>query len=105
MRTHRGHARRAGPGPGQPGGAGRPPCRRGTVRFGWSPVADVAAAAEALQAINRLPGVRDVNRERDQVAIRGGREVIAHVGACLSDPVAPCPPISAWTSPVWSRRY
>ena len=63
-----------------------------TVRFGRSPVADVAATAESLQAINRLPGVPDANRERDQVAVRGRREVIAHVGAWLVGSVAPIPP-------------
>ena len=53
-----------------------------TVRFGMSPVTDVATAA-ALQELNRLPGVHAVTRERDQVVVRGDREVIADVGAWL----------------------
>ncbi len=53
-----------------------------TVRFGIAPMADVVTAA-ALQELGRLPGVHAVTRERDQVAIRGSREVIAHVGAWL----------------------
>ena len=53
-----------------------------TVRFGISPVTDVATAA-ALQELNRLPGVHAVTREHDQVVVRGDREVIAHVGAWL----------------------
>lgn len=47
-----------------------------TIRFGAPQVADLDAVAETLQALNRLPGVHGVSRERDQLAIRGGREVI-----------------------------
>ena len=53
-----------------------------TIRFGISPVTDVATAA-ALQELNRLPGVHAVTREHDQFVVRGDREVIAHVGAWL----------------------
>jgi ABC-2 type transport system ATP-binding protein len=53
-----------------------------TVRFGLPHMTDVVTAA-ALQEINGLPGVHAVTRERDQVAVRGGREVIAQVGAWL----------------------
>jgi ABC-2 type transport system ATP-binding protein len=41
------------------------------------------ATADALQSLNRLPGVSGVTRERGQVAIRGDRTAIAHVGAWL----------------------
>ena len=53
-----------------------------TVRFGISPVSDVATAA-VLPALNRLPGVHAVTREDGQVVVRGDREVIAYVGAWL----------------------
>ncbi len=65
-----------------------------TVRFGLSPVSstlDMAVTAETLQALNRLPGVHGVAHEHDQVAIRGGREVIAHVGAWLVQCGTPIP--------------
>ncbi len=52
-----------------------------TVRFGL--VGDTAAAADSLQALNRLPGVTSVTRERGDVVIRGTREAIAQVGAWL----------------------
>ncbi|WP_182481247.1 ABC transporter ATP-binding protein [Nocardioides immobilis] len=39
--------------------------------------------ADALQALNRLPGVAGVTRDRGQVAVRGDRTAIAHVGAWL----------------------
>ena len=41
------------------------------------------ATADSLQAINRLPGVVGVTRERGQIAVRGDRTAIAHVGAWL----------------------
>jgi ABC-2 type transport system ATP-binding protein len=53
-----------------------------TVRFGIAPATDTTTAA-LLRQLNRLSGVRAVTRERDQVTIRGEREVIAHVGAWL----------------------
>ena len=54
-----------------------------TVRFGTTWVADTATEADLLQAVNRLPHVHGVTRQGDQIAIRGAREVIAHVGAWL----------------------
>jgi ABC-2 type transport system ATP-binding protein len=62
-----------------------------TVRFGLPPVAPVATTAETLQALNRVPGVHAVTHARDQVAVRGGRDVIAHVGAWLVQRGAPIP--------------
>ena len=62
-----------------------------TVRFGVPPLADLSAAADTLQALNRLPGVHAVTRERDQLAVRGEREVIAHVGAWLVASGRPVP--------------
>src|SRR5699024_4102502 len=41
------------------------------------------ATAAALQELNRLPGVQAVAGERDQVAVRGTRGVVAHIGAWL----------------------
>jgi ABC-2 type transport system ATP-binding protein len=61
-----------------------------TVRFGV-PTADLTARAAILQAMNRLPGVREVTGQRDQVAVRGGRQVIAHVGAWLVATGEPVP--------------
>jgi ABC-2 type transport system ATP-binding protein len=63
-----------------------------TVRFGLPEVADIAARAATLQAVNRLPGVHRVTQEHEQVAVRGGREVIAHVGAWLVGTGRPVPP-------------
>src|SRR6187397_1844590 len=40
-----------------------------TIRFGISPVTDVATAA-TLQELNRLPGVHAVTREHDQIVVR-----------------------------------
>ncbi len=54
-----------------------------TVRF-RQPTTDLGATADLLQQLNRLPGVDGVSRERDQVAVRGGRAAIAHVGAWLA---------------------
>jgi ABC-2 type transport system ATP-binding protein len=62
-----------------------------TVRFGHSAVEAVADTAATLQALNRLPGVEAVTHDRGQVAVRGGREVIAHVGAWLTQPGTPIP--------------
>jgi ABC-2 type transport system ATP-binding protein len=47
--------------------------------------------ADALQSINRLPGVSGVTRERGQVAVRGDRTAIAHVGAWLVETGRPIP--------------
>jgi ABC-2 type transport system ATP-binding protein len=44
---------------------------------------DLPGTADTLQSLNRLPGVSGVTRERGQVAIRGDRTAIAHVGAWL----------------------
>lgn len=65
------------------------------VRFGLAS-ADTAASdlrqtADTLQALNRLPGVTGVARERGDVAIRGTREVIAQVGAWLVNTGRPVP--------------
>jgi ABC-2 type transport system ATP-binding protein len=65
-----------------------------TVRFGVPPVSStvtMAVTADILQALNRLPGVHGVSHEHDQVAIRGGRDVIAHVGAWLVQRDVPIP--------------
>ena len=51
----------------------------------------MAVTAETLQRLNRLPGVHGVTHERDQVSIRGGRDVIAHVGAWLVGRGTPIP--------------
>lgn len=53
-----------------------------TVRFGLAD-ADLHTTADTLQSLNRLPGVAGVTRERGQVAVRGDRTAIAHVGAWL----------------------
>src|SRR3954451_2771034 len=62
-----------------------------TVRF-TLPLEGVAATAESLQQLNRLPGVTHVRHSSDQVAVRGTREVIAHVGAWLVVSQRPIPP-------------
>ncbi len=62
-----------------------------TVRFGLRPLAPVETIAGTLQSLNRLAGVHGVSHERDQVAIRGSRDVIAHVGAWLVQRDAPVP--------------
>jgi ABC-2 type transport system ATP-binding protein len=61
-----------------------------TVRFRLvdRPMTDIA---ETLQQLNRMPGVHGVQREADQVAIRGEREVIAHSGAWLVQTGRPVP--------------
>ena len=58
--------------------------REVTIRFGMTD-GDMATTADMLQAINRLPGVAGVTRDRGQVAVRGDRTAIAHVGAWLVD--------------------
>ncbi|MBS4753855.1 ABC transporter ATP-binding protein [Nocardioides sp. zg-ZUI104] len=50
-----------------------------TVRFGLPGAGGSAIRGE----LDRLPGVHRVSQERDQVAIEGAREAIAHVGAWL----------------------
>lgn len=60
------------------------------IRF-TLPVSDDHAAATALQQLNRLPGVRSVTRSGPAVTVRGGRVVIAHVGAWLTDRPEPIP--------------
>jgi ABC-2 type transport system ATP-binding protein len=62
-----------------------------TVRFGL-PHDPVAATAESLQQLNRLPGVTQVGHSNGQVAVRGTREVIAHVGGWLVASQRPIPP-------------
>ena len=61
-----------------------------TVRF-TLPHDGVAATAGSLQQLNRLPGVAAITHSHDQVAVRGGREVIAHVGAWLVGSHRPIP--------------
>jgi len=64
--------------------------REVTVRFALPDEADLSGTAADLQALNRLPGTVAVTRDRGQVAIRGTRDVIAHVGAWLvrrGDPI------------------
>lgn len=61
-----------------------------TVRFG-TPPATAADTAALLQEVNRLPGVRAVTRDRNQVVVHGDREVIAHVGAWLVRRPGPVP--------------
>ncbi len=62
-----------------------------TVRFSL-PHDPVAATAESLQQLNRLPGVTQVGHSNGQVAVRGTREVIAHVGGWLVASQRPIPP-------------
>jgi ABC-2 type transport system ATP-binding protein len=65
------------------------------VRFGLAATdttaSDLRQIADTLQALNRLPGVTGVVRERDDVVIRGSREIIAHVGAWLVSTGRPVP--------------
>lgn len=62
-----------------------------TVRFGL-PGELLAATADSLQQLNRLPGVSHVAHDNGQVAVRGSREVIAHVGNWLVVSRRPIPP-------------
>ena len=62
-----------------------------TVRF-TLPHQGVAATAESLQQLNRLPGAANVAHSNDQVTVRGTRNVIAHVGAWLVASQRPIPP-------------
>ncbi|NDL55706.1 ABC transporter ATP-binding protein [Phytoactinopolyspora mesophila] len=64
------------------------------MRFGLAAAgapADLQQTAYTLQALNRLPGVTSVARERGDVVIRGTREVIAQVGAWLVSTGRPAP--------------
>lgn len=61
-----------------------------TVGFGLPDLA-LTRTAVALQELNRLPGVTAVMHDGDQVAVRGGRQVIAHVGAWLLGTGCPVP--------------
>jgi ABC-2 type transport system ATP-binding protein len=61
-----------------------------TVRFGIV-TTDLTSMADALQALNRLPGVTAVTRDGADVVIRGTREAIAHVGAWLVGTGRPVP--------------
>jgi len=62
-----------------------------TVRFSL-PHDPVTANAESLQQLNRLPGVTHVSHSNGQAAVRGTREVIAHVGSWLVASQRPIPP-------------
>ena len=64
--------------------------REVTVRFGLV-TTDMTSTANTLQALNRLPGVTGVTRDRADVVIRGTREAIAHVGAWLVRTGRPVP--------------
>jgi ABC-2 type transport system ATP-binding protein len=59
--------------PDPPGGRGGRPGDR----------LETHTTADTLQSLNRLPGVAGVTRDRGQVAVRGDRTAIAHVGAWL----------------------
>ena len=61
-----------------------------TVRFGLV-TTDMTSTANTLQALNRLPGVTGVTRDRGDVVIRGTREAIAQVGAWLVGTGRPVP--------------
>ena len=61
-----------------------------TVRFGLDST-DLTSTASNLQALNRLPGVTGVTRDRADVVIRGSRDAIAHVGAWLVGTGRPVP--------------
>jgi ABC-2 type transport system ATP-binding protein len=61
-----------------------------TVRF-TLPHISVADTAESLQQLNRLPGVALVTHSNDQMAVRGSRDVIAHVGAWMVASRRPIP--------------
>ncbi|HYG92945.1 MAG TPA: hypothetical protein VD859_05090, partial [Nocardioides sp.] len=62
-----------------------------TVRFAL-PTGDLATNARTLDELRRLSGVTEVTRDRAQVAVRGTREAIAHVGAWLVGTGHPIPP-------------
>lgn len=61
-----------------------------TVRFGLGRT-DSRRTADTLQALNRLPGVTGVTRERTDVVVRGTREAIAQVDAWLVGNGTPVP--------------
>jgi ABC-2 type transport system ATP-binding protein len=60
------------------------------VRFGL-PAADLVSTADTLQALNRLPGVAGVTRDRGDVVIRGTREAFVQFGAWLVRTGRPVP--------------
>ncbi|HYG94811.1 MAG TPA: ABC transporter ATP-binding protein [Nocardioides sp.] len=64
--------------------------REATVRFAL-PTGDLATNG-TLDELRRLSGVTEVTRDRAQVAVRGTREAIAHVGAWLVGTGHPIPP-------------
>jgi ABC-2 type transport system ATP-binding protein len=56
----------------------------GEATISFTPTApDDATMARALQELDRLPGVQSVRREGRRIAVRGTREVVAHVGGWL----------------------
>lgn len=61
-----------------------------TVRFGLT-AGDPTSTADTLQALNQLPGVTRVTRDRRDVVIRGTREAIAQVGAWMVGSRRPVP--------------
>jgi ABC-2 type transport system ATP-binding protein len=64
--------------------------REVTVRFA-APDGDLSATADSLQSLDRLPGVAGVTRDRGEIAIRGDRTAIAHVGSWLVGTGRPVP--------------
>lgn len=61
-----------------------------TLRFGLA-AEDVGSTADTLQALNRLPGVTGVTRDRRDVVVRGTREAIVQVGAWMVRTGRPAP--------------
>lgn len=60
------------------------------IRF-TLPATDDTTTATALQQLNRLPDVQSVTRTAQTVTVRGGRAIIAHVGAWLAARPDPIP--------------
>lgn len=50
---------------------------------GWATVRFTLPEREGVAELSSLPGVQDVSRRGDDVAVTGGRAVIAHTGAWL----------------------
>lgn len=56
-----------------------------TVRFTLPATGRPSTVADALQALNRLPGVRHLTHDHGRVTVHGNRACIAYVGAWLVD--------------------
>ena len=76
--------------------------REVTVRFAMAD-ADLHATADALQSLNRLPGVAGVTRDRGQVAVRGDRRRSPTSAPGWSGPGGRSRPTCASTYPTSSR--